>query len=91
MAVGGSLTLNGAAPSTTTACNPNPTATKANVEFVDATSGYAFAVPVACSAANFAWSGVVYPGTYRISVAGASGYSNLPSEGYLVTPRLKVQ
>ncbi len=91
VAVGGSLTLNSAAPSTTTACNPNPTATKANVEFVDATSGYAFAVPVACSAANFAWSGVVYPGTYRISVAGAGGYSNLPSEGYLVTPRLKVQ
>jgi len=89
--VGGSLTLNGAAPSTTTACNPNPTATKANVEFVDPVSGYAFAVPVACSAANFAWSGVVYPGTYRISVAGAGGYSNLPSEGFLVTPRLKVQ
>ncbi|MGZ3406099.1 MAG: hypothetical protein ACXVAN_06610 [Polyangia bacterium] len=90
-AVGGSLTLNSAAPSTTTACNPNPTATKADVHFVDATSGYSFAVPVACSSANFAWSGVVFPGTYRISVAGASGYSNLPSEGYLVTPRLKVQ
>jgi hypothetical protein len=89
--VGGSLTLNGAAPSTTTACNPNPTATKANVQFVDPVSGYAFAVPVACSAANFAWSGVVYPGTYRISVAGAGGYSNLPSEGFLATPRLKVQ
>ncbi|HWE29106.1 MAG TPA: hypothetical protein VHB97_13955 [Polyangia bacterium] len=89
--VGGTLTLNGAAPSTTTACNPNPTATKANVSFVDATSGYAFAVPVACSSSSFAWSGVVYPGTYRISVAGAGGYSNLPSEGFLVTPRLKVQ
>jgi hypothetical protein len=90
-AVGGSLTLNGAAPSTTTACNPNPTATKAYVQLSDATSGYAFQVPVACSAANFAWSGVIYPGTYRISVAGANGYSNLPSEGFLVTPRLKVQ
>jgi len=89
--VGGTLALNGAAPSTTTACNPNPTATKANVAFVDTTSGYAFQVPVACSAANFSWTGVVYPGTYRISVAGANGYSNLPTEGFLVTPRLKVQ
>ena len=89
--VGGSLTLNGAAPSTTTACNPNPTQTKASVAFVDVTQGYAFQVPVSCSAVNFAWSGVVYPGTYRISVAGANGYSNLPSEGFLVTPRLKVQ
>jgi alpha-D-ribose 1-methylphosphonate 5-triphosphate synthase subunit PhnG len=89
--VGGTLTLNGAAPSTTTACNPNPTADKATIAFVDATQGYAFQVPVACSAVNFAWTGVVYPGTYRISVAGANGYSNLPSEGFLVTPRLKVQ
>jgi hypothetical protein len=89
--VGGTLTLNGAAPSTTTSCNPNPTASKAHINFYDATSGYGFAVPVPCSSATFAWSGVVYPGTYRISVAGANGYSNLPSEGYLVTPRLKVQ
>ncbi|MDB4970025.1 MAG: hypothetical protein JWN44_5714 [Myxococcales bacterium] len=89
--VGGTLTLNGAAPSTTTSCNPNPTASKAHVNFYDATSGYAFNVPVACSSASFAWSGVVYPGTYRISVDGDSGYSNLPSEGFLVTPRLKVQ
>ncbi|HEX9103376.1 MAG TPA: hypothetical protein VF997_14290 [Polyangia bacterium] len=89
--VGGSLTLNGAAPSTTTACNPNPTATKASIAFVDATQGYAFDVPVACSSTNFAWTGVVYPGTYRISVSGADGYSNLPSEGFLVTPRLQVQ
>ncbi len=89
--VGGSLALNGATPSSTTACNPSPTATKAEVQLVDATSGYSFALPVACSSASFAWSGVVYPGTYRISVAGAAGYSNLPTEGFLVTPRLKVQ
>ena len=91
VSVGGSLTLNGAQPSTTTACNPSPTATKANIEFFDATSGYSFEVPVACSAADFAWSGAIYPGTYRIAVAGAGGYSNLPSEGFLVTPRLQVQ
>ena len=91
VSVGGSLTLNGAVPSATTACNPSPTATKASVDFLDSTSGYGFSLPVACSSASFAWSGVVYPGTYRISVAGASGYSNLPSEGFLVTPRLKVQ
>jgi hypothetical protein len=89
--VGGTLALNGAPPSSTTACNPSPTATKATVNFVDPTSGYSFAVPVACSSASFAWNGVVYPGTYRISVAGASGYSNLPSEGFLVTPRLRVE
>jgi hypothetical protein len=89
--VGGTLTLNGAAPSTTTYCNPNPTATKANIDFVDASDGYAFSLPVACSSANFGWTGAVYPGTYRISIAGVSGYSNLPTEGFLVTPRLKVQ
>jgi hypothetical protein len=35
--------------------------------------------------------GVVYPGTYRISVAGDSGYSNLPTQSYLGTPRLNVK
>lgn len=88
--VGGTIALNGAPPATTTYCNPSPTATKATVSFVDTTSGYDFSVPIACSSASFAWSGVVYPGTYRISVAGANGYSNLPTEGYLVTPRLKL-
>lgn len=88
--VGGTLTLNGAEPSTSTYCNPNPTATKASIDLVDPTNGYDFSIPIACSSANFAWSGVVYPGTYRITVAGANGYSNLPTEGYLVTPRLKL-
>ncbi len=91
VSVGGALTLNGMQPSTTTACNPSPTATKASVEFYEATSGYSFSVPVSCSAADFSWSGAIYPGTYRIAVAGAGGYSNLPSEGFLVTPRLQVQ
>ena len=91
VSVGGALTLNGAQPSTTTACNSSPTVTKANVQFYDPTSGYSFAVPVACSATAFAWSGSIYPGTYRIAVAGTGGYSNLPSEGFLVTPRLKVE
>jgi hypothetical protein len=35
--------------------------------------------------------GVVYPGTYRISVDGANGYSNLPTQSYLGTPRLVVK
>jgi hypothetical protein len=72
-------------PSTTTQCNPDPTATKATINFDDSANGLTFALPLACSSATFAWSGAVFPGTYRISVSGASGYSNLPTEGFWVT------
>lgn len=89
--VGGSVTLNGAMPSTSTACNPSPTATKASVLMSDDADGYSFSIPVSCSSASFTFMGAVYPGTYRISVAGSNGYSNLPTQSYLGTPRLTVK
>jgi hypothetical protein len=89
--VGGTITLNGAMPSTSTSCNPSPTVSKAHVTFSDDADGYSFTVPVTCSSPSFSYMGVVYPGTYSVSVSGVSGYSNLPTESYLGTPRLLVK
>jgi hypothetical protein len=90
-AIGGSITYNGAQPTTSTACNQSPTATKANLIFTDSNDSYTFTIPVQCMALDFSYMGVVYPGTYRISVAGLNGYSNLPTDPYLGTPRLLVK
>jgi hypothetical protein len=89
--VGGTVTLNGTMPSTSTTCNPSPTTAKAHVVFTDGADGYSFTVPIACSSPNFSFNGVVYPGIYSVSVAGVNGYSNLPTQSYLGTPRLAVK
>src|SRR4029079_10336038 len=66
--VGGTITLNGAAPTTLPACNAQPASSKANVHLVDTARGYSFDLPVPCSATTFAWTGVVFPGTYKVTV-----------------------
>lgn len=72
VAVDGAITLNGALPTTT--CT---TSSPASVVFRETTKGYQFTMPVPC-APTFAFSGSVYPGTYRVYVAGNSN-SNLPT------------
>jgi hypothetical protein len=88
LAVAGKLTLNGVVPSTTTYCNANPDQPKAHVTF--ASAGVTFQLPVLCSSSDFSWSGVVFPGVYRVSVDGAGGFSSLPKNAYLALPALKL-
>lgn len=80
----GKVTLNGATPAAT--CS---SASPATVILQDAAQGYSLSVPVPCNS-MFAWSGTVYPGTYKVLVAGNS-YSNLPvGSSFVASPALKV-
>src|SRR4051812_29093487 len=80
--VGGTISLNGAAPTTLPACNAQPASAKANVHLVDSARGSSFDLPVPCSSTTFAWSGVVFPGTYKVTVSGDSNYSSLPTQAF---------
>jgi hypothetical protein len=90
--IGGSITLNGAVPTTGSSCTGQTTEPKAQVDLVDATHGYAFSLPVACSATSFTWSGAIYRGQYRLTARGTydSGFSNLSSIPYLKAAQLAV-
>ncbi len=83
--VAGTVTLNGAQPTST--CG---SADRAYVDFVETTKGYAFSVPVPCNGTTtpFAFSGKVFQGTYKVSVRGSS--SNLPEVDFVALPSLAV-
>jgi hypothetical protein len=83
--VSGLITLNGAQP--TSGCS---SADRAYVHFDDDAKGYHFQLPVPCNGGStpFTYSGFVYPGTYKVSVAG--GLSNLPSVPFLANPSLVI-
>jgi hypothetical protein len=86
VAVHGTVTLNGSLPTDDPACAGNPTSSKASVYFTETTLGYAFRFDVPCSSANYEWSGLVFPGTYKVSLSGS--YSNLP--GAIVYPAMPI-
>jgi hypothetical protein len=91
--VGGTVTLNGAVPTLGSYCTSSPSSgSSADVAFTETTTGYNFSFGVPCSSSTFAWSGVLYPGTYRVSVMGRGPvWSNLPdASGYVVVPRIAV-
>jgi hypothetical protein len=77
----GTVTMNGAQP--TSSCS---SADRATVKLDDAARDYHFSFPVPCNGATtpFSWTGVVFPGTYRVTVTG--GYSTLPPQPYLIAP-----
>jgi hypothetical protein len=82
----GRITLNGAAPRSTSLCSStmNPGYTKAEVQLVEKTHGYTFEAYVLCRDAGYAWNTTVYPGTYTVRVRGISlGFSNLPEQSYV--------
>jgi len=82
--VSGTITLNGRMPTRT--CT---SASPATVRFVDATRNYDMALAAACDA-GFSFAGLLYPGTYRVSVVGTT-YSNLPRDSeYVALPALVV-
>ncbi|MCU1280068.1 MAG: hypothetical protein JWM53_3614, partial [bacterium] len=88
--VSGTVTLNGAAPTTLPSCNPSASTPKASVRLTDVARGYSFDLPVPCSASTFSWSGVVFPGTYRVSVIGDSNYSSLPAQSFVANGQLDI-
>ena len=69
--VGGTVTLNGAAPTPTSFCTGDPTATQAIVTLRDATKGYTFDYLVPCSSTTLAWTGTVFPGNYEVTSAAS--------------------
>ena len=71
VSIDGKVTLNGAPPSSS--CS---TSSPATVLLHEITQGYNLTIAVPCTP-SFAWSGNIYPGTYKVSVAGNSN-SNLP-------------
>lgn len=80
--VSGTVTLNGATPAHVgTACSSSPGLDKARVVFQDKAKSTFISVGIPCSSASFAYSIVVFPGTYEVRVEGTS-FSNLPSTQY---------
>ncbi len=83
--VNGGVTINAAALVKT--CS---TSSPATVKFHEVNQGYDLTLNSACDAAA-AFNGTVYPGTYKVSVAGTS-FSNLPQGSpYVVHPSLALQ
>ena len=69
--VDGQVTLNGAAPATTTAnCSATQNAGyyKARVTFTETTYGYTFYADSLCKDAGYTFAQDIYPGTYKVTV-----------------------
>jgi hypothetical protein len=92
--VGGKVTLNGMDPMTGADCASRPSATKASITLVDSTKDYSFTLPLSCGDSGFAFMGMVFPGTYRVTVQGASysglRFTNLPLESSVAAARLQI-
>ncbi len=92
--LGGRVTLNGKDPEVTMDCSAtrNPYERKAQVQLVETSKGYTFTYGPRCQDANFEFSGMIFPGTYRVTVSRGSSYgtSNLPTTGYVANPMLTV-
>src|SRR5207245_345194 len=68
----------------------NASAAKATVHLTDAADGYRFDLDVPCSSTSFQWGGVVFPGTYAVTVDGDASYSNLPETPFVANAALAV-
>ncbi len=86
-AVSGVVTMNGATPLATSCSYPSHGAT---VTLHDAAQGYSFSLNATCpSSGAWAFSGVVFPGTYDVTVSGYA--SVLPGQAMLVQKGLQVR
>jgi hypothetical protein len=81
--VSGTVTLNGAAPTPTSACGSS-SFTSAVVTLTEKTYGYTFSLDVPCTSNT--WSTSLFPGTYRATVQGYA--SNIPSAAYVASASL---
>ena len=80
--VGGTVTLNGAAPVPISGCSSSYGI--ATVTLTETTNGYAFQETVPCT--SNAWSLTIYPGTYRAEVQGVE--SDVPGTADIVVDRI---
>jgi hypothetical protein len=80
IALTGTITLNGAAPSTGGYCPNYPTSEyKARVIFTDSAQGHSVEARVLCGSASYTFDVVLVPGTYEVRVIGRSSpETNLP-------------
>ncbi|MBL8950189.1 MAG: hypothetical protein JNK82_05395, partial [Myxococcaceae bacterium] len=85
--VSGTVTQNGMVPTGGT-CTSSP---RGYVNLVDAAQGYSFSFPIPCMGSPATFGGAVYPGTYRVTVAGNSANgSSLPAQAQTVQQSLTV-
>ncbi len=100
VSISGSVTVNGAVPvPDTTVCSTtkNPYYTKANVHLVETTKGYQFDFSLGdCQTPGFAFSGKIFPGTYRVSVRGyydtstGKPFTSIPTTDFIAVDRLLI-
>jgi hypothetical protein len=83
--VGGTLTVNGAAPSVAAGCVPPA----ALVTFTDAHSGSSVTLSAGCDA-NLSFQGPVLGGTYQVTLKGDDSHVNVPAQTYLATSSLSL-
>ena len=86
-AVSGKVTHNGAAPVDSGDCN-GTYYYRGYVRLTETTNGYSFTFPLQDCSGDATFSGIVFPGTYRVTVNGS--YSDLPSTTSVVLPSLVV-
>jgi hypothetical protein len=84
VSVSGTVTLNGNAPVPLPNCNNYYG--EVEVRFIEITYGYTLSQWIPC--ATNAFNVTLYPGTYRVEVAG--GGSNVPGAWYVAVDRLRV-
>ena len=91
--VAGRITLNGAAPRSTSDCSAtrNPEYAKATVQFTDKKTGLTTDATLLCKDAGYEWVTQLAPGSYMVRVQGAgSDFSNLPEQSFVADPSLVV-
>lgn len=81
-AFAGRVTVNGAKPTHSAACATAPNEAAAAVELTDAAARTSVVIPILCSAGDFAFSGLVPPGTYAVKVT-VDRYSAYAAPGLL--------
>jgi hypothetical protein len=88
--VSGTITLDGVKPTDGAGCAGNPTFLKVRVVFTDVATKGAAGFDVPCSAADYAFSATLPPGTYKVSVFGVTPQTNLPTDTFIVPSRVVV-
>ncbi|MBL8956965.1 MAG: hypothetical protein JNK82_39700 [Myxococcaceae bacterium] len=85
--VSGTVTQNGMVPTGGT-CSSSP---RGYVTLADAAQGYSFTFDIPCMGSPATFAGAVYPGTYKVTVAGNSANgSSLPAQAQAVQQMLAV-
>lgn len=93
VAVSGTVTLNGQAPTFGQYCKGTSTSKYLRVRFQELAKGYSIDITRPCNSPphDFSFSGELFPGTYRVSASGdTTGYSNLPTTMQVIYDTLAI-